>query len=623
MDKESNKMTNPSAVLESENTYTGTITTNPDGTVKENFAAVDDNGVLNNKEYSTTPKVDASTITGNTGTGLDAAEITKPDGTTEVLDYSWNTKASDRANLDYKAAVLESKANYLTNRQELEVQGHQNQETIDMQKYSQNQSAEKAGWTGGYILDTERQMNYLKQTIQSQMYGAMELQRYGYDTSLAAARLAYDTQKYDLALEYYNTALSRAVTEAELTGYYIAPEVAEHLNQYSIASKNLNEGTGTERDEQIINAVYKWFEANGVSKQGVETLARQDFIFSIKEAAKKAANFQEGSSLFKVDLDSFGEVGADGKLQYTDDYEVKLINFNEKSAKEIIDYANRGEKAKQQVLGYMEGTIMTTINNYLDANKVKTTDSNAEPKYTNLTRDEVNKYLSDNLSTIAMLTASSPELMNNYSYSTRMGKYDIKFTVTNGILNIDTSALPVKGSAQADETKVFDENNKLIGYSYSSTDELYDALVKDGYKTTASHTVIDVTKDLSEWGDAIKQTDLDAGKSKNKAGAYVEAIRNDAKAGKIDVGKIVTFNYGSVSSDENRHMYVYVGDNKFAKLDSEAYINVNVFTGMFENFGDILGLTEYEADFNYGIKEKMYVPSGYYMERKEGNILKK
>ena len=102
----------------------------------------------------------------------------------------------------------------------------------------------------------------------------MELQRYGYDTALAAARLAYETNKYDLALQYYNTALQRAVTEAEMTGYYVSPEVSEMLNQYSIASQALNKGEDVERNEAILSNIYDWFNANGISKQGVKTWAK-------------------------------------------------------------------------------------------------------------------------------------------------------------------------------------------------------------------------------------------------------------------------------------------------------------------------------------------------------------
>ena len=229
--------------------------------ILENFQDKDDP-----TKYASTPNTSTKPAKSNTGSGLTAAEGT---------EYSWNEKAEERAGLDYQSAVLESKSNYLANRQQIESQAQEAQNQYAMKQYSQNQSNEKAGWTGGYILDTDRQVEYLKATIQAQMYGQMELQKYGYDTSLAAARLAYDTNKYDLALEYYNTALSRAVSEAEITGYYVSPETSEMLDEYSIASRILNDETSTQEDKDransVLNAVYKWFEDNGISKQGVET----------------------------------------------------------------------------------------------------------------------------------------------------------------------------------------------------------------------------------------------------------------------------------------------------------------------------------------------------------------
>jgi hypothetical protein len=413
--------TNDSAALYNDNTNTPTninttvqapITKDPEGNILEQYQ-----DPQNDNQYATTPNTSTPTNKSNTGSGLDKA--------TDLFEYSWDTKAEDRANLDYQKAILESKSNYLTNRQELETQGQQYQQNLDMQKYSQNQSNEKAGWTGGYILDTERQMAYLKQTIQSQMYGAMELQKYGYDTSLAAARLAYDTNKYDLALEYYNTALSRAVSEAEITGYYISPEVTEHLNQYSIASKKLNDGSGTERDQQIVDAVYKWFESNGISKQGVETLTHQEFINTLKMTAQSVANFQKGSDLLQIDNNSFGEVDANGNLIYSEDYEkVNTVHFDKMEDKDIIAYANRGELAKQQVMGYIESIIEEKKLNYL---KNVATEKDGKTTY-NVKHEDLINYIKENTNIVKDLINQAPDTFKNFTYETNADGIDLYIT---------------------------------------------------------------------------------------------------------------------------------------------------------------------------------------------------
>lgn len=340
----------------------------------------DENGVINNQyanendtsQYATSPNTTTVAKDSKTGSGIDAALGT---------EYSWDTKASERANLDYEAAVLESKSNYLTNRQELESQGQQLQQQADMQKYSQNQSNEKAGWTGGYILDTERQMAYLKQTIQSQMYGQMELQKYGYDTSLAAARLAYDTNKYDLALEYYNTALQRAVTEADITGYYVAPEVTEMLNEYSIASSILNAESGysdeeRERADKVIASVYEWFEANGISKEGVMTMSKYESERDWNQSILDSFEYIDETT-HQITGDKFIQYGADGKPVYSEDgTSVNTINFKTMTTEEITEYIKINDICREQFYGYMDnkitGELVTQFEDYCIANKQMT-----------------------------------------------------------------------------------------------------------------------------------------------------------------------------------------------------------------------------------------------------------
>ena len=320
--------------------------------IKDSYQASNDSN-----QYATTPNTTATPQNSATGSGLTAAEGTK---------YSWNEKAEERAGLDYESEVLKTQANYLTNRQTIDTEGQAAQNQVAMQKYAQNQSSEKAGWTGGYILDTERQMEYLKQTINSQMYGAMELQKYGYDTSLAAARLAYDTNRYDLALQYYNTALQRAVTEAEITGYYIAPEVSEMLDEYSVASRTLNDKEATAEDkaraDRVLAAVYDWFNANGISKQGVETythiIEERKNKWSIESALKYIDQAEK-----QISADVFTKVDANGNALFNDDKtDVQTVNFKTMPTDELLTYINGNEHARQQYYGYLDGKITDQTN---------------------------------------------------------------------------------------------------------------------------------------------------------------------------------------------------------------------------------------------------------------------
>ena len=504
----------------------------------------------------------------NTGDGIESALGT---------EYSWDTKAEERADLAYQSDVLKSKQQFLTNRQEIEVQGQQAQQEFTMKEYSQNQSNEKAGWTGGYILDTERQMNYLKQTIQSQMYGQMELQKYGYDTSLAAARLAYDTNKYDLALEYYNTALSRAVSEAEITGYYVSPEAQDMINQYAIASKQLEEGIDTDRAQKVIDSINTWFEANGISKQGVETITHREFIYGLKAAAKQSANFTD-ESLFKVDINSFGEVDENGQLVYSqDNTSVNMLHFDKMSNEDIISYANRSDTAKQQVMGYIDGLLYQDINRYLDT--VKKVEG--ENTTYNVSEESFRTYLNNHsLSTINSLLENSGDLFSDYSLEALLDKTPITFKInTEKDLDILIEGKKETGKLILDDLEsTVDEVNGIV------TNDLYvykidpvRGYVKTGYNTSnitkirqhildttgvkTWNTILDMTKPQSEWGGELDQTDFDHDTSKGKAGEYINKIKEDSLAGKIPIGEHVVLNYGNVWDDW--HYYIHLGNGKF------------------------------------------------------------
>ena len=613
------ELNKPTDVLNADNTATGSITKKPDGTIKDDYAARDDSGVLDTSHYSTTPNTETKTTNSASGTGLDKA--------TDLFNYSWEDNSERKSELNYKAAILESKKNYLTNRNAIEQQGNEYQNNLDMQTYSQNQSNEKAGWTGGYVLDTERQMAFLKQTIQSQMYGQMELQRYGYDTALAAARLAYDTDKYDLAMQYYQKAIENAIGEANITGYYVSPEVREHLNQYAIASRKLNDGTGTERDEQIIEAVYKWFESNGISKQGVITLAKEDYIRVLQQTAQSLANFDTNSNILKIDIDSYGEVDSEGNLLYSSDNStVRVIDFNTLSPNKITEYAKRGHLAKQQVMGYMANLLEKDTHAYLESVKETKKVEGKETTTYNVTEAGFKEFLRTNsLVLISNIYNSDPTFFNDFKVTMDLdgktvyvhikdGKVD--FTINQAPTNnnnggdnggdngdgnytstdkdsqiqlenggvilqdeepyniIQIDGLPAKedkanGTATTD-LKVYKLNpstgvyDKFLYYNTANIDKVAEFLKNSGqYRDINASDTFDITKPKSEWGNKIDQQDFNAKKSKGKAGAYIDKLIEDAKAGKIPAGQEVRFNYGESAWDP--YIYIHIGNGVFIK----------------------------------------------------------
>lgn len=355
-----------------------------------------------------------------TGSGLEAALGTG--------GYSWEKNATDRANLSYQSDVLTAKQNYLQQRQNIEQQGQQMQTQYDMEQYNRNQSAEKVGWTGGYALDEKRQMDYLKATIQSQMYGSMELQKYGYDTSLAAARLAYDTNKYDLALEYYNTALSRAVTEAELTGVYISPEANEMKSQYFAAEEKLKENPNDENAQRVKAATKQWFESNNISENGIYTFNALIELNTLYEAMwDKLDSTYKDTDLYQMDADTFINVNATQQDIALNGFAPYKINFKPMSGADIIEYIQSDPtgRAAEQYLSTLDSAGDTITQNIVDKLKedkiifsvIEGTGENATEKVSsNLSKEDIKaKVLSYFKANTGVLKDTLQESLNKFN----------------------------------------------------------------------------------------------------------------------------------------------------------------------------------------------------------------
>ncbi len=130
-----------------------------------------------------------------------------------------------------------------------------------------------------------------------------------------------------------------------------------------------------------------------------------------------------------------------------------------------------------------------------------------------------------------------------------------------------------------------------------STDEYYDSLNGDEDSQEILNNAVDPTKYETEakskaesYGvrkeytgkvintnrDTYKASEFgdfnDIGDAGSKQGKYVQAIVNDAKAGKIKEGQIVHINYGAIASDHG--YYMYVGDGCFVRIGDDGYIQM-------------------------------------------------
>ena len=152
-------------------------------------------------------------------------------------DYSWNKLAKEQAQNYYKQEEGQARYESIQAKQELDQAMTSAFNNYFSSKYAARQTQDKMGWTGGQQQASDLQIEFLQAEQAANMYTQNEMQKYGLETKLATARLYADSQQRSLALQYYQDARDQAISEAELTGYYIEPEAAEMMVQMQMANE--------------------------------------------------------------------------------------------------------------------------------------------------------------------------------------------------------------------------------------------------------------------------------------------------------------------------------------------------------------------------------------------------
>lgn len=202
-------------------------------------------------------------------------------------DYSWNKIAADRSQYTYDQEATQVLSDYAKSMQEIKEAGAMAMDTYFSAAYTSNQTADKMGWQGGQVTSQDAKTAFLKASTAANMYSKFELQEYGLDSQLSVARMYAEANMEALALDLYQDEVSKAISEAELTGYYISPEAGEIMKQQKAARDILNKKNITpaekSRAEGVLSAGNAYFDKLGFSKDengnyiGVETLANLEF----------------------------------------------------------------------------------------------------------------------------------------------------------------------------------------------------------------------------------------------------------------------------------------------------------------------------------------------------------
>lgn len=377
--------------------------------------------------------------------------------------YSWEKQGIEKAQDAYTKQLLEVGEEKLANAQQIANNALNYQVQADMMKYQNNQSAEKVGWTGGQVLSQERQMEYLKASINAQMYNAIQLQKYGYDSALSAARLAYDLNQKEYAQQYYKDAITIAMQEASLTGVYVSAESRDMMAQFNASQRELQElgaydpETGTVKQidtnkltsEQlnqynkaiaVRKSIIDWYGGSNVSERGVQTLEaytielennikRYESLLDTYTSAMKTIESDDryNSSLF-IRYDKYGNPVYNG-------FDIETFDFNKMTSSEMMEYANSGSQmAKEQFYGYLEGKVEEAARAYISNNTNKN-DKETEASYKGNQSDfalAINSSIKPILDSLSKENDSNSAL-SNWSYTTTDSKGNEVIITKDGV----------------------------------------------------------------------------------------------------------------------------------------------------------------------------------------------
>lgn len=519
-------------------------------------------------------------------TGLEAAQ--------ETGGYQWEKQAAAIQKSKTAASLYEQQQALLGSAKNVQQNAQQAAITSELGKYTVNQTAEKRGWLGGgSALDMEQQLNYLKSSIQADLFNQAELQKLGYDLTLAKARMEYDLGRQELALQYYQQAMQNAINMAQVTDIWISPEMQDMLSQGSAAQKILNDPNTTEEEkakaERVIQSVDKWFADNGLSKTGWLTaagiLAQAQAYYYRMESLANQATFNEAVQRVYQQLRDEGRIaipvyneegtiiGYKDLTAVSPEEQRRFFSdadgqFDYKKFKRLIEEAYYGISEVTDLLEKVAPDGTYEIDGFTI---VKTTDENGSAEFSvvhnnpqefldreknddgsyNLKIAQVEQWLqkyAPNGSEVVYVIANRDSSGNITSYT------GIRMIVKDGKVTTYRSNEEKTPGAATESVKVTPKEQSEI-----TVDK-----IKEKYKVQTGDAGISAfSAKPDEFGKF-----WDYNKPGSKQYKHVEQILSYAKEGKIPDGTLISFNYGAVGADLG--VYVYIQD-RFYKVPNSGF----------------------------------------------------
>lgn len=545
----------------------------------------------------------------NVQTGINNVQDIYASQTSKVtpVQTTWENQATIESKLGYQQDVNTAKQTSLQQAQNLTSTGQQLETSLQLGEYTQQQSIDKAGWTGGYLLDQNRQAQYLKAGIQAQMFNAQELQKYGYESQLDAARLAYQLGKEQLAYQYYKDAYAQAENEAQRTGYFVAPEIRDMLTQYEVAQQRLNLNPKDAEATKVMTAINKYFEDEGIDPENISTFSQVTFEREQYNQAVYEATLNNIDNKFA----QFIKVDANGET-VTENGRPVLFDFETANSSDIAQYVSSGETAQSQFSTYINWLGQASMNGYYTS-----IGRNADGTLKEETSAEgLETYLSTNDQVLSFLNSLNDEDKKTIATSLGEEEFFVRYTGTDGKVYAQSYILDKDGNPKRNgrSQDISVKTTTINGEEIATDTTEYNKQFSNNWKTstlsekqlavnqsygenivdlTTSYSISDVAKDFSS---VTKGIDDESGQS-----TYAAALIKSLENGEVPNGAIVSFNFGNQDTTGNFWDQLW-GLEGSRKYNSATYLVMD---------GKLYAMNSDTTKYNPAVVSNIWTPKGY------------
>lgn len=452
---------------------------------------------------------------------------------------------------------------------------------IDEQKQAALESAETARERSIADARSSYEQNKATYGANAEALASMGLSGSGYSDYINAQ--AYAQQRGDIQNANAVAAAERTAAESEAAQKKLSAELSysENISKTDEALVKYKQEQSDKQDSYYANllnfANNGTYTADQLAQLGAQYGLNEEQLATLQNAANQYKT--DKNNAYYTDLLSYANNGA-----YSADQLSQLgstYGLDETQIKSLTDAANKYTADKQaanynQLASNFAGSV-----DYLKS--AKENGDISETQYNQLVemyqKTNYEQYSSDVTSGAADTAAIDRAFKNGEisqsQYNTLKSEWNKNVDTSDSFFNYNGSNLDYGSAKEVYEAVI---NNSWCDEATKKaiTDTYYKAYGVDmakelrGSKVSNSANVVNINDGYSskQWGD---YSGID--KSSDWQYTYAQKIVEDAKAGKIAVGQVVSMNVGSVWSDYGN--YVYVGNGVFVKYESKSPKNID------------------------------------------------